>query len=119
MILTRRTLAYHLQWNLTRQLKPLLFEDEVPGGAPRSSPVAKAHRSEAAEQKAARKRTDDDLPVHSFRSLLKELATLCRVTIRPKIDGAQAFHKLPKPTPVQSKVFDLLGFQPKTTPCSQ
>ncbi|MDV7393596.1 IS1634 family transposase, partial [Arthrospira platensis SPKY1] len=35
-------LAYHLQWHLTNALKPVLFEDEVPGGGHRSSPVAKA-----------------------------------------------------------------------------
>lgn len=112
-------LAYHLQWHLTRELKPLLFEDEVPGGAPRSSAAAKARRSAAAEKKAADKRTEDDLPVHGFRSLLAELATLCRVTLRPKIPGARTFHKLAKPTSVQSRAFELLGFEPKITPCSQ
>jgi len=112
-------LAYHLQWYLTGQLKPLLFEDEVPGGAPRTSAVAKARRSEAAEHKAASKRTDQDLPVHGFKSLLAELATLCRVTMRPTIKGAGTFQKLTQPTAVQRKAFELLGFQPNLTPCSQ
>jgi len=87
-------LAYHLQWHLTKALKPVLFEDEVPGGAPRSSPVAKARRSEAAEAKAAGKQTADGLCVHGFKTLLKELATLCRVTIRPDIKNADAFFNL-------------------------
>jgi len=112
-------LAYHLQWHMTRKLKPILFEDEVPGGAPRSSPVAKAHRSQSAEQKAASKKTEEGQLVHSFHSLLAELSTLCRVTLRPKIDKAQSFCKLSNQTPLQEKAFQLLGLQPKITPCTQ
>lgn len=112
-------LAYHLQWHLTHALKSVLFEDEVPGGAPRSSPVAKACRSEAAEAKAAGKQTSDGLCVHGFKTLLSELATLCRVTIRPDIKNAEAFFKLTEPTRIQEKVFDLLGFNPQIMPCSQ
>ncbi|NBB81205.1 MAG: IS1634 family transposase [Verrucomicrobia bacterium] len=112
-------LAYHLQWHLTRALAPVLFEDEVPGGAPRSSPVAKARRSEAAEAKAADKQTTDGLCVHGFKMLLDELATLCRVTVRPDIKNADAFFKLAEPTRIQEKVFDLLGFKPPIAPCSQ
>jgi transposase len=112
-------LAYYLQWHLTRALKPVLFEDEVAGGASRASPVAKARRSASAEAKAARKRTPQGLPVHSLPTLLEELATLCRVTLRPQIEGAHVFHKLAEPTALQKKVFDLLGFQPKIRQCSQ
>lgn len=112
-------LAYHLQWHLTKALKPVLFEDEVPGGAPRSSPVAKARRSEAAEAKAAGKQTADGLCVHGFKTLLEELATLCRVTIRPDIKNADAFFKLTEPTQIQEKVFDLLESKPQIAPCSQ
>jgi transposase len=114
-------LAYHLQWHLINALKPVLFEDEVPGGGHRSSPVAKARRSATAEAKAADKTTPapEALPIHSLATLLKELSTLCRITLRPQIKGADSFHKLTQPTAVQQKVFDLLGLQPKITPCSQ
>lgn len=112
-------LAYHLQWHLTRELKPVLFEDEVPGGAPRSSPVAKVRKSKAAEAKAAEKQTQDGLCVHGFKTLLRELSTLCRVTIRPEIKNADTFFKLTEPTQTQEKVFDLLGFKPQIAPCSQ
>ena len=112
-------LAYHLQWHLTKILKPLLFEDEVDGGAPRTSPVAKAHRSQAAETKASEKQTPDGLCVHSFKTLLSELATLCRVTIRPDIKKADNFFKLTEPTQIQEAVFNLLGFKPQLAPCSQ
>jgi len=113
-------LAYHLQWHLTRALKPLLFEDEVAGGAPRENAVAKAQRSNNAEAKAATKRTaDGEVPLHSFTSLLKELSTLCRVTLRPAAEKAACFFKLSNPTQVQQKAFELLGLQPQIMPRTQ
>jgi len=113
-------LASHLQWHMQRALEPALFDDEVPGGAPRDSPVAKARRSERGNAKAASKLADDGLPVHSFATLLGDLATLCRNTIRPAIDGAMSFFKLTQPTAVQAKALDLLGVTPRAIPsCSR
>ena len=112
-------LAYHLQWHLQRELKPVLFEDEVPGGAPRSSPVAKAKRSNQAENKAATKKAGDNLPLHSFKTLLADLGSLCRVTLRPAVKGAELIYKLAEATPVQKKVFNLLNITPKAMPRSQ
>jgi hypothetical protein len=113
-------LACHLEWHMRRALKPALFDDETPGGAPRESPVAKARRSEQGEAKAAAKTTDDGLPVHSFATLLGDLATLCRHVIRPAIAGARTFRKLTHPTAVQAKALALLGITPKAIPaCSQ
>src|SRR5262249_58345466 len=73
-------LAYHVEWHMRRALKPILFDDhdKVSADAVRTSIVAKAKRSEVADLKAATKRTDDGLPVHSFRSLLGDLATITR-----------------------------------------
>lgn len=113
-------LACHLQWHLERALKASLFNDEVPGGAPRKSPVAKARRSERAERKVASKQTEDGQPAHSFSTLLGDLATLSRMTIRPIISGAGSFHKLTESTEVQAKALALLGVIPKAIPaCSQ
>lgn len=113
-------LASHLQWHMQRALKPVLFDDEVPGGAPRSSPVAKALRSEQGELKAARKTAVDGLPVHSFATLLEDLATLGRHTIRPTIKGAGTFNKLTNATDVQAKALALLRVTPRAIPaCSQ
>jgi hypothetical protein len=112
-------LAFHLQWHMQQDLKPLLFIDEVPGGAPRSSPVAKARRSERADTKAATKTTEDGLTAHSFRTLLTDLATLCRHTVRPAIKGAGTFYKLTEPTPGQARALDLLNVTLKPQPCSQ
>lgn len=71
--------------------------------------MAPAKRSRAARRKAARKRTDDGLPVHSFQSLLAELATFTRNTMAPASAPEDAFLLYPQPTPLQSRAFELLG----------
>ena len=50
------------------------------------------------------------LPVHSFRSLLANLATLTRNTVR--FGRAATFPVLATPTQVQRRALDLLGIQP-------
>jgi hypothetical protein len=57
-------LAYYLQWHMRRSLAPMLFDEPDPAAreAQRSSPVAKAEPSPAAQRKAARKRTDPAEP---------------------------------------------------------
>src|SRR5215210_6714594 len=88
-------LAYYLTWHLREAWAPLIFKDEQPPIA--RDPVAKATRSPAAQRKAQTKRTSTDEPCHSYRSLIAELATLTRNTIRPA--GANAtFDKLTQPT---------------------
>lgn len=114
-------LAWHLHWQLEQRLKPLLFNDEEPGGAPRQSPVAKARRSAGGDQKAATRQTNTAaaLPVHSFATLMSDLATLTRNTLRPNIPGARAtLYKLTEPTANQAKAFELLGVVPKALPAS-
>ena len=75
-------LAYYLEWHMRQALKPILFDDhdKASADAARASIVAKAERSDAANRKAATKRTQDGLPVHSFRSLIADLATITRNT---------------------------------------
>src|SRR6202008_4157119 len=53
-------LAYYLQCHMRRSLAPMLFDDPDPAAraAQRTSPVAKAEPSPAAQRKAAHKRTD-------------------------------------------------------------
>jgi transposase len=98
------TLAYYLTWHLREAWAPLLFKDEQPPLAP--DPVAKATRSPAAQRKAQTKRTATGEPCHSYRSLIAELATLTRNTIR--LPGAQAtFDKLAEPTPLQTRALEL------------
>ena len=68
--------------------------------------------SEAAKRKAHAKRTDDGLPVHSFRSLLADLATLTRNRVR--FGNGQIATILATPTPTQNRALQLLGVTPKT-----
>ena len=103
-------LAYYVEWHMRQALKPLLFDDHDPAAAERqrASVVQKAKRSPAARAKAAGKRTAEDLPVHSFRTLLADLGTLTANTMRVA-DGDATFTMLTKPTPVQQRSFELLG----------
>jgi DDE family transposase len=97
-------LAYYLTWHLREAWTPLLFKDESPPIA--ADPAAKAKRSAAAQLKAQRKRTADGDPCHSFRTLLAELATQTRNTIR--LAGAAAtFERLAEPTPLQARAHAL------------
>lgn len=104
-------LAYYVEWHMRQALAPVLFDDEDKEDAEelRKSIVAPAERSPRALRKARRKRTDDNLPVHSFQSLLKDLATITKNTVAPKIHGAQSFTMVTRPTTFQKKVLDLLG----------
>ena len=107
-------LAYYVEWHMRRALAPLLFHDDDPAAAEaaRSSPVEPSRRSKAARAKAAGKRTPDGLPVHSFRTLLADLATLTRNRVRPAVPGAMTADMLARPTPLQAKAFRLLRVRP-------
>jgi transposase len=106
-------LAYYVEWHMRSKLAPLLFEDHDKEAAKtrRQSVVKPAQRSESAERKAATKLNDDGLPVHSFRSLLADLATLTLNQIQPANAGLPSFNKLTNPTPIQKKAFSLLGLK--------
>jgi hypothetical protein len=106
-----RMLSYYITWHMHQRLAPLLFtDDDKPAAqAARPSPVAPAARSPRALAKAAAKRTDDDLPVHSFGSLLTDLATICLNTIAPADPALPGFRVVTTPTAVQRQAFDLLG----------
>lgn len=100
-------LAYYVEWHMRRALAPLLFDDADPaaGEALRASIVAPAQRSTQAKRKARTKRTDDDMPVHSFHTLLEDLRT---ITLNKIAMGQQSFECPTTPTPLQQKAFDLL-----------
>jgi transposase len=105
-----RMLSYYISWHMKQALAPILFQDndKPAAAAKRADPVAPAQRSDQALGKAARKRTKDDTPVHSFTSLLADLATICANHIQPTHD-LPAFTKTTIPTPLQRRAFDLLG----------
>jgi transposase len=101
-------LAYYVEWHMRDRLAPLLFEDAQPaaGQAMRKSVVAPAQRSPQAEDKARRKKTDNGLPVHSFQTMLKDLQTVARNSIRMQ---STSFEIITTPTPFQQQVLSLLG----------
>ena len=104
-------LAYYVEWSMRLALAPMLYDDDDREAAEalRDSPVAKAQRSPAALAKSATGRTADGAPVHSFRSLLADLTTLCRNTVVTAIAPNRPFTLLTRPTPIQQKAFDLLA----------
>ena len=103
-------LAYYLEWHLRQKLKPLLFDDDdkEAAEAQRDSVVKPAEVSPSAKAKAETLRTPEGLPVHSFQTLLKTLATLTRNRIRPRSAPDATFDKLSQPTPIQAKALSLL-----------
>jgi hypothetical protein len=103
-------LAYYLEWHMRQRLAPMLFDDtdKEAAEAMRSSVVATAHRSPAAVAKQTTGLTRDGLPVHSFHSLLGDLATLVRNTVITAITPNYPLTVLTRPTPIQHKAFDLL-----------
>jgi hypothetical protein len=105
-----RMLSYYISWHLKQALAPILFQDnDKPAAqAKRTNPVAAAQRSDQALAKAARKRTPDNTPVHSFTSLLADLATICANHIQPTND-TPAFTLITTPTPIQRRALELLG----------
>ncbi len=109
-------LAYYVEWHMRQRLAPMLFDDTDKDTAEtlRSSVVAQAQRSPVAVTKQTTGLTPDGLPVHSFRSLLADLATLARNTITTAIAPRHPLTVLTRPTPIQQKALDLLGVE-----CSQ
>jgi transposase len=103
-------LAYYLEWHMRQRLAPMLFDDTDPeeAEARRHSVVAQAQQSKAAIKKQTTGLTPDGRPVHSFRTLLADLATLARNTIITAINPNYPLTVVTRPTPVQQKAFDLL-----------
>jgi len=112
-------LAYYVEWHMREKLKPMLFDDEYVevARAARPSPVAKARRSDQAKAKDATKLGEDGLPVHSFRTLLDDLATLAYNVCHTPLNPQAKIVMITRPTPVQEKAFRLLNVSPAA--CTQ
>jgi hypothetical protein len=103
-------LAAYLTWHLREALAELTFTDQhIPHP---DDPVAPAQRSPQAKTKDATKHTPNELPLHRYKDLLHHLSTLDRQII--KFNG-QRIEKITTPTPVQRRVFELLGAPIPTT----
>src|SRR5271157_3405204 len=102
-------LACYVEFHMRSRLAPLLFDDHDRAAAERKSIVAPAERSPAAKRKVTTRRTDDGLPVHSFRSLLNDLATVCLNKVSLPGNRKYRFDLPTAPTRVQARAFELLG----------
>jgi len=110
-------LAYHVEHHIRARLAPMLYDetDHEAAAAMRASIVAKAERSEAARRKQTTGLTDDGLPVHSFQSLLADLATYARIQATTALNDKYVFTLHTRPTPIQQRAFELLAVNPDRT----
>ena len=107
-------LACHVEWHMRERLKPILFDDDDPAAAARerTSIVAPAQPSPAALRKRASKLTANGGPVHSFQSLLRDLATCTLNEMTTTLNAAYSFTLVATPTSVQAQAFTLLDIDP-------
>ena len=103
-------LAYCVEWHLREAWRELMFADEDQAAKTTRDPVAPAQRSLAARKKAAQHHLDDGTPVHSFATLLADLATIVRNTCRtPHADeSAPSFAITTTPNPRQRRALELI-----------
>ncbi|MEG4807327.1 IS1634 family transposase, partial [Microcoleus sp. F8-D3] len=104
-------LAYYVEWQMRDRLAPMLFDEEDWESAHKQQKsVVKSSKSARTVAKARTKRTADNLPVHSFQTLLADLGTIAHNEITATMEGASwVFDKITQPTTVQQKALDLLG----------
>jgi len=103
-------LAYYLEWHMRQLLAPILFDDDdkPQAQAARASIVAPAQRSASAKRKALTKQAADRMKVHSFQTLIGDLATIVKNRIQPVDKNIAVFDMLTQPTPIQQRALDLL-----------
>jgi hypothetical protein len=103
-------LAYYVEYHMRQWLAPIIFQDDDRDAAAmaRADIVSPAVRSDSAHHKIASKVTQDGMPVHSFQSLIGDLATISLNTITPK-GNLPSFTMVTRPTPLQKRAFELMG----------
>lgn len=105
-------LAYYVEWHMRQLLAPILFDEDdwETVELKKESIVTSAQKSNKAKAKAQKKRTQENIPVHSFQTLLADLATLVKNKIQSTIAGTNfTFDKITEPSRVQQAAIDLLG----------
>jgi len=107
-------LACHVEWHMRERLKPMLFDDDdlTAAARERASIVAPAQPSPAALRKRASKLTANGGPVHSFQTLLRDLATCTLNQMTTTLNAAYSFTLVATPTPIQAQAFSLLAVDP-------
>ncbi len=109
-------LAYYVEWHLRRALGELLFDDtELDTERWVRDPVAPAKGSRSSVEKKKTRETVGGFAVHSFETMMVELATRCRHTCSTQGSQGMTFTMETEPTPWQKKVQDLLkGYVPNS-----
>ncbi|MEL5849901.1 MAG: IS1634 family transposase [Candidatus Igneacidithiobacillus chanchocoensis] len=102
-------LAYYVEWHLREAWRELLFADEDQAAKATRDPVAPAERSAVAKAKIARRCHADGTPIHSFPTLLADLATIVRNTCRASAEAdAPTFTVTTQPNPLQARAMALI-----------
>jgi len=103
-------LAYYVEWHMREAWRELMFADEDTAAKAQRDPVAPAQRSDKALQKIAQRTLADGTPVHSFSTLLAELATIVRNTCvtRAARTASHPFQMVTTPTAPQRRALELL-----------
>ena len=103
-------LAYYVEWHMREAWRELMFADTEQAAKATRDPVAPATRSASARAKAASHTLADGSGVHSFATLMAELATIARNTCRTPHAGpdASAFELLTTPTPAHQRALALI-----------
>jgi len=103
-------LAYYVEWHMREAWRELMFADPDQQAKATRDPVAPAKRSKAALAKIASHTLEDGTPVHSFCTLLTELASIVRNTCRTPHAGTDAptFDVVTSPNPTQKRALELI-----------
>jgi len=103
-------LAYYVEWHMREAWRELMFADEDQDAKQNRDPVAPARRSKAALRKANHKHLDDGTPVHSFQTLLADLASIVCNTCRTPMagDNAPSFQVITTAAPFQQRAMRLI-----------
>ncbi len=104
-------LAYYVEWQMKQKLAPLLFaeEDREGASAERKDIVSPSVASKTTQKKAALHKTEEGLPIQTFRGLIEDLGTLVKNVMQAGEDTAARFSMLTQCTSFQKKAFELLG----------
>jgi transposase len=103
-------LAYYVEWHMREAWRELMFADENQAAKATRDPVAPAKRSQAARAKVAGRTLHDGTPVHSFSTLMADLATIVRNTCRTPGAGhaAPTFNITTTPNAAQRHALELI-----------
>jgi transposase len=109
-------LSYYVEWHLNDVWRDLTFCDTEQDLKKYRDPVAPAKRSEKALKKIRTKMSSSTLKAESFGTVMENLATISKVTLRltiPKTDKQIRYQKKPILTALQQKAYQLIEMIPQ------